>query len=416
MKTTNRSLHGFQRIKPKSTQALEQVLDRSTANETAQTYATKTPYGSGFEDGVQHTVAAQHVVGGPSSTSTSSTQAAKSSRLGFAKLGRRVRNMAFAAAVTSITLFSCKSEATQTSNANRDANPTEMVRQGSSPLAVRMQQLTPEFSGQAPDSLVEDAAAGVVDGRGVETPSPVQVFGAAVAKLGHDNLAHKTKAHADAQANTGIGLYYGDHSSFHKLGADAKQAYLDTHKTADLVAQPKVSSCIGWALENVGDAYKAAGKGDRWSDIYRTVTRNGSKGTDLAKELQKDGWEAVYFNPDSKTPNDGNSEHPYTAAITAKGKPYYGIDVDHRVVDYRPTSGSSTTENAQGLANLDQVPFWFGLAKGGMHTFVGHGDTVNEFHWDQDPDDTNAIEETQLKNFAWNSGVIMVPPGTWPTP
>lgn len=39
---------------------------------------------------------------------------------------------------------------------------------------------------------------------------------------------------------------------------------------------------------------------------------------------------------------------------------------------------------------------------------------MNEFHWSQMPNGTNAIEETPLKDWGWNSGLIMIPPGTWP--
>jgi hypothetical protein len=30
------------------------------------------------------------------------------------------------------------------------------------------------------------------------------------------------------------------------------------------------------------------------------------------------------------------------------------------------------------------------------------------------PNSTNAIQQTPLEKWGWNSGVIMVPPGTWP--
>ena len=206
----------------------------------------------------------------------------------------------------------------------------------------------------------------------------------------------------------------------HKMSTLEKQEWIQhnaTHGTQPPhVDNLKKSSCIEWALENVEAAYQAAGMNERWSEIRSTVLRNGAKGTDLAKELQKDGWEAVYFNPDAKNPDDGNAEHSYTAAITKRGKPYYGIDVDHRVVDYRPTEGKGTTLNTSGLESLRKVPFFFGLAKGGMHTFVGREGRVNEFHWTAMPNDKLAIEERPLENFPWNSGVLMIPPGSWNAP
>ena len=67
-----------------------------------------------------------------------------------------------------------------------------------------------------------------------------------------------------------------------------------------------------------------------------------------------------------------------------------------------------------GIEKLREVPFFFGLAKGGVHTFVGRKGEVNEFHWSEMPNSEHAIQQTPLEKFGWNSGLIMVPPGTWP--
>ncbi|TNE46646.1 MAG: hypothetical protein EP343_23880 [Deltaproteobacteria bacterium] len=235
---------------------------------------------------------------------------------------------------------------------------------------------------------------------------------------GAQSIADKMGAHLENIEQSGVGIYYGDHSSLKGKTLSEKQEWIDNNATEGTnppsASQLKESSCIGWAMENVEAAYIQAGKAERWSEIKSIVYSKGTKGTDLAQELQKDGWEAVYWNPDARNPDDGNAEHSYTAAITKRGKPYYGINVDHRVVDYRPTSGGSTELDMSGVEKLREVPFFFGLAKGGMHTFVGREGKVNEFHWTAKPDDDNAIEERPLEDFPWNSGVIMIPPGTWP--
>ncbi|RME74119.1 MAG: hypothetical protein D6776_05840 [Planctomycetota bacterium] len=85
------------------------------------------------------------------------------------------------------------------------------------------------------------------------------------------------------------------------------------------------------------------------------------------------------------------------------------------MTDYRPTPGAGTKLDTSGYEKLKKVPFFFGLARGGMHTFVGQNGRVNEFHWTSMPDNPDAIEERPLPEFPWNSGVIMVPPGTWPS-
>lgn len=258
---------------------------------------------------------------------------------------------------------------------------------------------------------------------GVDTVSQSQqqlrALGQKFAEGGSQAIATKMGSHLDNIEKSGVGIYYGDHSSLKGTSFGERQSWIQDNATAGTnppqASELKESSCIGWAMENVKAAYVNAGKSERWSEIERIVYSQGTKGTDLAKELQKDGWEAVYWNPDARNPNDSNAEHSYTAAITKRGQPYYGIKVNHRVVDYRPTEGKDTQLDMSGIEKLREVPFFFGLAKGGMHTFVGREGKVNEFHWTALPNDKNAIEERPLEQFPWNSGVIMIPPGTWPS-
>jgi len=271
-------------------------------------------------------------------------------------------------------------------------------------------------SGLTPSGEVDQATLGALDKKLAAASAPRSLF----AEGGKAALNQKMQGHFDAIDKTGVGLYYGDHSSYKSMKPAEREAWIAANKTAGTnPPAPKQSSCIGWAMENVKAAYVAAGKEARWSQIERIVSSQGMKGTDLAKELQKDGWESVYWNPDAKNPDDGNGEHSFSASQVAKGKPYYGIKVDHQVIDYRPSGLAKpgkqpTTQNLEGIKKLEQAPFFFGLAKGGMHTFVGQQGRVNEFHWDRNPDQKDAIEERPLTEFPWNSGVIMLPPGTWP--
>lgn len=244
-----------------------------------------------------------------------------------------------------------------------------------------------------------------------------QGLGARLAAGGIQSLDRAMKAHAESLERTGVGVYYGDKSSFAELSPEGRAEWLSQNVKPGQTAPAKLkeSSCIAWAFEHVGAAYAAAGKADRWKTIYSTVTRNGSKGTDLAKELQKDGWQAVYWNPDTKKPSDGDNEHSFSATQVTRGNGYYGVKVDASVTNYRPTDGGPTTQDMSGIEKLKEVPFWFGLARGGKHTFVGRGNTVNEFHWREQPSSTKPFSEKPMEGYAWNSGLIMVPPGSWPT-
>jgi hypothetical protein len=254
--------------------------------------------------------------------------------------------------------------------------------------------------------------------RPTPTPSPGQLM----AQGGKTYLNGRMQANDAALAATGIGLYYGNNSAFSGMTAREQAEWVERNRTSPSAQMPRKSSCIDWAMENVGGAYKAAGQGERWKEIQRTVYANGGKGTVLAAELQKDGWESAYFNPDTKnTPPFGarmDSEHKYTADRVNEGKPYYGIRVDHKVVDYAPAAGTGTTANSTGLDQLRQVPFFFGISRGGEHTFVGQNGRLNELHWRGMPNDAKVLEERGLESipqgFTIGSGVVMVPPGTWP--
>lgn len=262
--------------------------------------------------------------------------------------------------------------------------------------------------------------AGPTSGTGGVTGTTVRPndLGNTLATAGAQSIELRTKKHLDAIEKTGIGTYFGDHSSWKSMDAASKQQWIDNNlkpgATAPSASSIKESSCIGWAMENVGAAYAAAGKTERWNEIMRTVVAKGSKGIDLAKELKKDGWQSVYWNPDAKNPDDGNPEHSFSAVQVGRGKGYYGVDIDAQVLNYRPTAGKNTRQDMSGIEKLREVPFFFGMAKGGMHTFVGRKGEVNEFHWSEMPNSTRAIEQTPLEKFGWNSGLIMVPPGTWP--
>jgi LysM repeat protein len=252
----------------------------------------------------------------------------------------------------------------------------------------------------------------------VGTTQRAESLGAKFAAGGAQSIEMRSKRHLESIEKTGVGTYFGDHSSWKKMSATEKQEWITANAkpgtTPPSASSIKESSCIAWAMENVGAAYAAAGKSERFSEIQRIVASKGSKGTDLAAELKKDGWQSVYWNPDAKNPDDGNPEHSFSALQVSRGKGYYGIAVDAQVTNYRPTEGKGTKQDMSGIEKLREVPFFFGLAKGGMHTFVGRAGEVNEFHWAEMPNSKRAIEQMPLEKFGWNSGLIMVPPGTWP--
>jgi hypothetical protein len=87
------------------------------------------------------------------------------------------------------------------------------------------------------------------------------------------------------------------------------------------------------------------------------------------------------------------------------------VPVTDRILDFRRAGYEDGADDQ--LAKLSEIPFFFGVANAGTHTFVGRNGNVSEFHWKQNPDSKTAIEETPLKEFDWESGIVMVPPKSW---
>ena len=235
----------------------------------------------------------------------------------------------------------------------------------------------------------------------------------AVAAYAHAHGARS--AHLAAIERTGVGLYYGDHSGLERLSEQELRAWMAGAALPDATPElPRKSSCIDWALECVAAGYAAVGQEKKFALIKARVVREGGLGTTLARLLIADGWSGIYWNPDTLTPQDGQQEHPFSAKVARGKKTYYSLRLADLIVDYRPSPGSATPQDLTGLQKLVQVPFWYGLARGGKHTFVGWGATVSEFHWDQPPTSRDAIEESSFLRFPWLSGLIVVPPGLWP--
>jgi hypothetical protein len=262
--------------------------------------------------------------------------------------------------------------------------------------------------------------------------------GERMARGGRRHLLQRTRAHREALKTTGIGLYYGDKSQFSDLfpkevtagsqtkgmNAAERAQWVEAHKIPGTnPAMPKETSCIGWAMENVGAAYKTAGMEVRWAEIEKTMQSHGMRGTVLAIELQKDGWKALYFNRDTHPRHDDKDAGEQNESLrkVLGENAYYGIRVDGMIVDYE--KGPSPE-----LEKLRQAPFFYGVGDGGSHTFVGRDGLVSEVHWKAMPDEQQppsgrplatpqVITETRLedcRSYELRAGAIMVPPDTWP--
>ncbi|MGH8685731.1 MAG: hypothetical protein ACREUM_10325 [Nitrosospira sp.] len=264
-----------------------------------------------------------------------------------------------------------------------------------------------------------------------------------VAELGDKSITDNSNAHKSAIDNTGVGIYYGDHSPFHDdiLRGDlpALQTQLDAmsagnwrmaalepgsvaiKSTSGQSARLQESSCIGWVIQNVKAAYEGAGNGARFAEINRKVKDADLRGTVLCEELQKDGWTAVFYSP--RTAEDladsGEREKLGALNMAKAGSRVWkspipessGVRCDALISGYRGITPDSNTEAL--LKKLENAPFFVGVANGGIHTFVGHNGSVCDFHWKAQPDDKDAMTENPVREWVWDTGLYMVPPGYW---
>lgn len=281
---------------------------------------------------------------------------------------------------------------------------------------------------------------------GQPQPAPAVAAGVnwkKVAEFGERSIRENSEAHRTAIDDTGIGLYYGDHSPFREAILRGDRPTLQTQldamsmgnwrmesiepgsviieNSAGKSARLRESSCIGWVLENVQAAYEKGGNGTRFAEISRKVKEADLRGTVLCEELQKDGWSAIFYSPRTEDELAASGEREKLGALNmAKAgarvwkspiEGSSGVRCDDVITGYRGTQPDADTE-AQ-LERLENVPFFVGVANGGIHTFVGRRGNVCDFHWTAQPDDRNAMTENPVREWKWDTGLYMVPPGYW---
>ena len=247
-----------------------------------------------------------------------------------------------------------------------------------------------------------------------------------------ESVIQSTEAHKKAKEERGVGLYYGDKSSYHNLSDEEKIQWLQ-EKSPDgsVVISPEEltrSSCIEWAMEHVQAWYEAMGQQDVFAQI-NTETRNANlKGTELAKILVSYGWQAWYSNPDTsyQGPEDArDNEHTYSNAVASSQGTYYDVPLTGKLVN--------TDQNPEKLNALEQLPFFLSVTRGGMHVTAGVDGQINELARGEGPDSTVIYQDPyrdivdvysgiygggeQGEHKArrlWGSGLILLPPGSPP--
>jgi hypothetical protein len=172
------------------------------------------------------------------------------------------------------------------------------------------------------------------------------------------------------------------------------------------------TDCITYCRQVLEYAFTQVNEPDHVKGVHDRY----EKGTDLARYLAGLGWNAYYWNPDVFHPRDGQSEHPFSFRQVKLTNAYYNITVSGNIINYNPTpqpsggcngSRNTTPVSMDGFDKFSKVRFAYGLARGGLHTFLLSYGMVFQVHWDQIG--AGLYERSSFFDFDWLSGLVVVP-------
>jgi hypothetical protein len=191
---------------------------------------------------------------------------------------------------------------------------------------------------------------------------------------------------------------------------------------ADGVGKTK-TDCITYVMNVLTYAFEKTGK----PEYAAGVRANASKGTDLGHYLVGRGWKAYYWNPDVKNPRDGVSEHPFAYKSTSRSGIYYSVPVSGYIIDYNLTpvtvapppgfldrllgAKAPPPPRINDMTAFDafsKVKFSYGLAKGGVHTFLLSYGMVFEVHWGACGPGLYGV--SPFYTYAYLDGLVITPP------
>lgn len=184
----------------------------------------------------------------------------------------------------------------------------------------------------------------------------------------------------------------------------------------------KPTNCIIYIRNVLEYAYEKMGRRDVADQIHRMPKEGGVA---LAQYLVALGWRAHYWNPDSKRTNDGRDEHKFTYDKARRTGRYYEVPVSGFIVDYNPIQfeprkqtwsewlrgiqpPQPTPKRMDAFNRFSGVKFAYGLASGGMHTFLDSYGMILEVHWREEGD--RLYEHSPFYFYKWRSGLMLVPP------
>lgn len=229
---------------------------------------------------------------------------------------------------------------------------------------------------------------------------------------------------------SGFGTHYGDTSAFHALSLTEKRAYIAARARGSEApldaAEMTRSSCVEYAMELAAIGFQETGAAALWQQIDDKTRMSGLKGTELARQLVARGWKAYYVNFDTsyEGENPPDREHVYSWRVAETTRTYYDVPLAGVLLD------ASSDEPVRQA--MDALPFGVFVMRGGSHVVAIADGAVHELARSEGPDqhvlytdpwrdiiDIYALdvygggpEGERKARFLWNSGVVVVPPGT----
>lgn len=187
-------------------------------------------------------------------------------------------------------------------------------------------------------------------------------------------------------------------------------------------------SCVGLALNCLGEGFKQTGQSEEWSQIRKFVSNNGVGGTALQHALSQIGWKTYYWNPAPYWSIDADTQRWDAEERNWQSKGYHSYRLNN--VRNRGTYWFNKVDNQTDLVGfgdsvpriLRKFPFWVGTANTGYHVFPGTREKVVEAHSTRHFTAFDNLEFSNFSPFAtgggprwtnnekYRSGLIVFPP------
>lgn len=240
-------------------------------------------------------------------------------------------------------------------------------------------------------------------------------------------LERELRTHQEFFRTHGFSMYYGDRSTFARMSWSDRQNHLRRlGKDPSFIHIMKPTSCVGLALQCLGEGFEAAEQADLWQRIAAYTRLNNQYGNALQHALQEIGWKIVYWNPAperneawdqaEQRRNRNNTDrfwgyHAYRFLTVMRHDRYYYNHVDDK--NWLVGFGTRLPED------FKRVPFFIGTAHTGYHVFPGAYGQVIEGHSTRPLTDFDTIETSPFNPLQsgggprgqYRTGLVAIPPG-----